>query len=260
MVGTWSGGSLTRGEVEREGHKLPPLMRPGFDSPMGRKDLAWSLIDKKLLAQEAKKRGYEQNDEIKRQVAELQERLSIQAMMADEERTSAPLTEQDERAWYDAHKAELAEPERAHLGRILCRFPAGATSKQRAEAKARAEKAAKAIRQVGLAKAAPLGDGPEKDRGGDLGWLLRGELHDPAEETAGFALEPGGSSAPIEGRDGFAVLTLLEKRAARIPSFEEARATVQAKIEPLRKRRTFDQLREKLRRDSQVKLEEAALK
>ncbi len=259
IVATWSTGQLTRAEVEREGARLPPLLRHQFESRAGRKELAISLVDKRLLADEALRRKLQDDPEIQRQVRELQERLAVQALLAAEEKAAPAPGEPEERAFYESHKGDFATPERVHVRRILLAAPAGparGAALVRARAilsKARAGESFEAL--------AAQGDGPEKSKGGDLGVLARGDPADPAIEAAAFALQkPGELSAPIESREGVALLQLVEKLPARLPSFEESRAQIREKMLPLRKRQSFDRLRDRLRKDSGVHIDEGALR
>ncbi len=256
---TFRGGTVTRAEVDREQAKLPPLMRPNFQSAFGRKDLALALVDKRLLALEARKRQLERSPEIERQVNDLQERLISQALLAEEEKNVAPPTEAEERAYYEGHKSEWATPERVHVGRVLIVAKAGSSAVAQ---KARAGKLRQRLVQgEALEKVAADGDGPERGQGGDMGFIARGDLRDAALEKAAFALQkPGDVSAVVEGAAGLSVLVLREHRPAVIASFEQVRGELAQKLEPVRKRRAFDQLLQRLRKEAEVHVEEPALR
>ncbi len=250
---------MTRAEVEREGVRLPPILRRQFESPPGRKELALSLVDKRLLFAEAVRRGLDKDEAVQRQVRELNERLTVQALLQAEEKSSVPATEAEERAWFEAHKAELAIPLRVRVRRFLAR---SASAGEREKARARAKRVlARARAGEPFEALAAAGDGKEKSQGGDLGVQARGDLGDAVLEAAAFALEKPGELSPlVEERDGVAVLQLVEKLPASLPSFADARAAVQQKLQPLRKRRAFDDLRDRLRKESLVKIDEGALR
>ncbi|MFP2932514.1 peptidylprolyl isomerase, partial [Pyxidicoccus sp. 3LG] len=110
-----------------------------------------------------------------------------------------------------------------------------------------------------LARVQSAGDGPERARGGDLGLYARGELKDARLEEAAFALRtPGQLSPVVETAEGFAVLQLVERRAERIPPFEEVRTEVEGRVAPARQRKVFDALRERLRGAAEVHVEVSA--
>src|SRR5207237_2645108 len=128
----------------------------------------------------------------------------------------------DERRWYDAHKAELAEPERVRIARVFV----ATTGTDRAKAQRRAEKLASRWRAGEPAeKVGSEGDGPERARGGELGLFARGELKEKKTEEAAFALgKPGAVSPTYACEGGFCAVRLIERRQARVPSLEESRA------------------------------------
>ena len=56
----------------------------------------------------------------------------------------------------------------------------------------------------------------------DLGWVLPGDL-DPALELAIADLEPGEVTEPIDGRGGFHIVQLVDRRAAKLRPFSEVK-------------------------------------
>lgn len=254
-VAEFSGGSVTAAELTREANRLSPALRKQFETPSGRRDLVGAMIDKRLLAAEARRQDLHQDPEVRRQVLELEERLEIQALIVAEERRVGPPTEAEQRAWFQEHRAELAQPEQARVIRVLAAVPAGGAERERAAARQRAQRFAERLRRgEAAAKVAVDGDGPERFRGGDHGFVARGRSGDPALEEASFALaRPGDVSAPFACKDGVAVVSLVERRPAREPRFEEVRAEVENRMTPQHKRKIFDELIERLRRGADVK-------
>jgi peptidyl-prolyl cis-trans isomerase C len=258
VVGRFDGGVVTEAELNAESARLPSPLREQFESPAGQREFVRSMIDKRLLAQEARRRGFTDAPDIQKQVRELEERLSIQALLAEEERKAAPPSEAEQRDWYEGHRQDLAQPERVRVGRVLAAVPAGATAAQRTQARQRAERFAQQLKAgQSLAKVSAEGDGPEKARGGELGLMARGDWRgDAAGEQALFALTRVGEVSPVVVEaGGFSVFQLLERREARVPSFEEVRAEVEARMLPQRKRKAFEQLLSGLRREGGVVVE-----
>jgi peptidyl-prolyl cis-trans isomerase C len=181
VVGGFAGGAITQGELAREAERLPPELRERFASDVGKRELVRSMIDKRLLAQEARRRGIVEDPQILRQVVELEERLVIQALLAGEERAAGAVGEAELRAYFEAHKEELAQPERVRVA-LVASAASDAAAKR---ALARAQGFAVRLRKgEPIAKVAAEGDGPERTRGGDLGLLERSQLKDPAVAAA----------------------------------------------------------------------------
>ncbi|ATB38883.1 hypothetical protein CYFUS_004320 [Cystobacter fuscus] len=250
VVGTYEGGVITEAELMAEVARLPPRLREQFETPAGRGEFIRSMIDKRLLAQEARRRGLHERPDIQRQVRELEERLSIQALMAEEEKAAPPVSEEALRAYYDMHQTELTEPERVRVVRVFAAVPAGASAAQRTSARQKAEQFAQRLRKgEPAAKVAAEGDGPERLRGGDVGLFALGDRGEPAMEQAAFALKkPGEVSAVVEESGGYSVLQFVERRAARVPPFEEVRASIQGRLQPQMKRKVFEDVLSRLRK------------
>lgn len=254
-VAEFSGGAVTAAELTREANRLAPALRKQFETAAGRRDLVGAIVDKRLLFAEGRRRKLDRDPELHRQVLELEERLTIQALIAAEERQAGAPGEAEQRAWFQEHRGELAQPEQARVLRVLAGVPAGAGEHERASARQRALRFAERLRRgEDAAKVAAEGDGPERLRGGDFGFVARGRGAEPALEQASFALTRSGEvSAPFSCKEGVAVVALVERRAAHEPTFEEVRAEVENRMLPQRRRQIFDALIERLRRDADVK-------
>ncbi|HYH99619.1 peptidylprolyl isomerase [Hyalangium sp.] len=260
VVGRFAGGEvLTAEEVSREAAKLPPALREQFETPAGRREFARSIIDKRLLVLEARRRKLTEDPELRRQVRELEERLAVQALLAQEEAAAGSPSEQELRAWFNAHREELTRPEQVRVGRVLVSVGSKASEAERSRARKKAEAlAARLKRGEALAQVAREGDGAERMQGGELGLVARGGGLEPALEQAAFALErPGAVSPVVAVREGFAVLQLLERKPPRVPAFEEVRAEVEGRMAPARKRQVFDAILARLRQEAAVELVEA---
>jgi peptidyl-prolyl cis-trans isomerase C len=234
---------------------MAPALRQQFETPAGRRDLVGAMVDKRLLAAEARRREIDADPEIRRQVEELQERLTIQALLAAEERRVGPPAEADQRAWFSEHRAEFAQAERVRVVRILAAVPAGAGERERTAARQRAQRFADRLRGgEDVARVAGEGDGPERFRGGDHGFVARGR-GDRGLEDASFALAKPGELSPVFAcSDGYAVVRMVERQPAREARFEEVRAEVENRMMPQHKRKIFDELIGRLRQAADVKL------
>ena len=257
VVARFEGGVLTNEEVLRESQRLPPNLREKFERGVGRQELIRSLVDKRLLVQEGARRGLANDPDIRRQVRELEERLIVQAVLAEEERKAVAPTEAEARAFHAAHAERFAEPERLRMARVLVAVPAGSPRAAWEQARQKAEALRRRlVAGEPVAKVAEAGDGPERARGGELGLLARGEFGGAALEKAALALSRPGEVTPVlDDAGGAAVLVLLERKPARVPPFEEVRTTVLAQLKPGAQRKVFEQVLARLRSAAAVKLE-----
>jgi len=249
VAARYSGGAISRADVEREARKLPPGLKEQFLSPAGQSELARSMVDKRLLVEEARRRGIANRPELKAQVRDLEERLAVQELLAEEQRRAPPPNDTELRAWYEAHRSDFTDGARARVGRVMIR---AATLQQRAAARARAEKIAGRLRAgTALAAIAGEGDGPERVKAGELGWMKDG---DSTEARAALRLQKPGDVVVVESPEGVAAVVLLERQEPRTPPFEEVKAAVAAKMEPSRQRQQFEALLARLRAGAGVEV------
>ncbi len=130
----------------------------------------------------------------------------------------AKIPESALQAYFDEHKTEYAEPERAQVRQIVI--------EDRAKAEAVQAQAVAGADFAELARANSIA--PEAPDGGELPPFARGEL--PEAFDRAFELEPGGVSAVIESPYGFHVFLLESVIPAREPSFDEMRARIEAEL------------------------------
>lgn len=120
-------------------------------------------------------------------------------------------TEARIRQEYDQNRERYRRPEEAQVARIFTRKPQEAgKARQRVED---GEEFGAVARQVSGA--------PDAARGGEMGWVARGDLPS-AFEQAIFALKPGQTTPVLEAEDGFVFFKLERVDPPRTLTFEEA--------------------------------------
>jgi parvulin-like peptidyl-prolyl isomerase len=158
------------------------------------------------------------------------------------------------RSEYERVKAaRYATPERAHVFEILVRFdPRDAPSKEAARTKIDEAlvriKGGAAFRDV----ASSVTEGPARDRGGDLGVVSRGDLT-PALDQAIF----GGTealTAPVELKDGWAVLSVADRQKASFRSFDDVKEDLRKRMSEEIYDKKFGEYLVDLRKASFVKI------
>jgi peptidyl-prolyl cis-trans isomerase D len=125
---------------------------------------------------------------------------------------------------YETNKDQYRVPERAHVRHILLKT----TDKPKEELpkiQARAEDLLKQVK--GGADFAELAKKQSDDpgsaaKGGDLGWIARGQTVAAFENTA-FSLKPKDISGVIKTEYGFHIIQVLEREEARVKPFEEVK-------------------------------------
>jgi parvulin-like peptidyl-prolyl isomerase len=251
VAASWDGGLITTADVRLAVHQLGPTLREQFDTPAGRTQFIDALVAKKLLASEARRRGLDHEVELTRQVADLEERLLIQAVLAEDAKTTPAPSEPQLRTWYAEHEDAFRQKAAVHIAR-------GLMLKASPKARERLEK----LRQR-LLKGEPRervladGEGAERKLGGDVGWVE--EPITPLADAALALKKPGEVSPLVELPDAFAIAVLVERREARLPPFEEVKEAVASHYAPVAQRQAFDRLVKRLMESSSVKVNAAAL-
>lgn len=234
------------------GQQTPPL-DAGFY-----KQILDGLVAQTLLLQDARKQGVTvtdqdikpQLDAIRKQfpdAATFQKALAGQGMtekaLEDNLRQEAliqkyittkvfstvTVTDQEARAFYEQNKAQMQRPERVHLRHILVGVQPNASADDKQKAKAKAEdilKRAQGGEDFAKLAAESSDDPGSKTQGGDLSWVVRGQMVPPFEQ-AGFALtKPNELSPVVETQFGYHVIQLLERQPASAVPFEEAKGRI----------------------------------
>ncbi len=221
--------------------KLPAPLRERFDSPAGQRELGRALQDKALLVAEARRRGYGDRVDVKDAVQQLEERLMVQALVRDEQRTLAATPAEIE-AYYAEHLADFRQPERVAVKRLFV-----ADRGDRTAALDRAKALINRIRAgATLETLVKESDGPERIRGGDYGAVAIDDK-DAALAKAAFSLTPGTHSDVVATAGGFSIVWATERFPPRVRPLDEVRGEVANRLQPMLERRAFENTVKRLR-------------
>ncbi len=174
--------------------------------------------------------------------ARLGETLLVRALLSTVP-PPKPISEHDVRAHYQEHRADYARPEQ-----FRARIPTVAT---RAEAEAIRAQLAAGGDFAALAREKSIS--PEKEAGGDLGFVPRGQLP-PEFDEALARLKPGELSPVVESPYGFHIFRLEERRAARQATLEEVRDEIRETLSRDRAERAHEEWLADLRAKAKVEI------
>lgn len=164
--------------------------------------------------------------------AELRERvrfeLTVRRLL---DRMQVPaVTDQEARAYFDAHREAFDEPERVRVRHILLRTEAEA---RLALARLRAgepfDKLARELSQ----------DPATRDRGGDVGWVVPGQTVPEFEQVA-FRLKPGEVSEPVRTSFGYHLVQVTQRLPAKKATWAAARQQVRELLRESKRREAFE--------------------
>jgi parvulin-like peptidyl-prolyl isomerase len=213
-----------------------------------REEALEQMILDRLLAQEALRRGVEGDEaaaaariaELKARYGEsdswpeMKERLpAVRQKLLEDSRTErlseeirhvADPDEASLRSFYEADPALFTEPKQTRVAVILRGVEPSASSEDWAAAEERAEALHEELRAGAdfgeLAQANSTHESATK--GGELGFLHDGQLSAAAQQAMD-ATQPGQFTGPVKVLEGYVLLKVLERRAARLGEFEVVR-------------------------------------
>ncbi|MBI2819615.1 MAG: peptidyl-prolyl cis-trans isomerase, partial [Acidobacteria bacterium] len=188
-----------------------------------------SAYEKQVTATDAALQEYYQNNSARYQLPE-QRRARILLFDKEKVRESVSVTDAEKQKYYQDHLDNYRVTERVSVKHILLRAREQEPEKleeARKEAADLLKKLKAGANFEELAKA-NSDDTASAVKGGDLGWIVRGQTVLNFEKAA-FSLEPGTLSEPIQTEYGIHILKVSEHEQARVKPLEE----VQTEIENL---------------------------
>jgi peptidyl-prolyl cis-trans isomerase C len=219
------------------------------DCPDPRDAAATMLILRRLIVDRARSRGLLARDEREPSDADLDDALD--ALLALEAQVPEPTEDELER--FHARNPQLFRVgERVHAAHILFEV----RTVELAEAlRERAERVLEVCRRQPehFAEAArTLSNCPSGARGGDLGWLARGESVPEFERVIFAKTPPGLWPRPVPTRFGWHLIRVLERDDGRALPFAAAREGVAAHVRARSRRKAGVQYLERLAAEARI--------
>jgi peptidyl-prolyl cis-trans isomerase D len=168
------------------------------------------------------------------------ETRDVQLIVADQAQIgqSIQISDAQVESFYNSHKDQYRTPERVQARHILIKTT-GKTQAEVPQLKAKAEDLLKQIK--GGADFAKLAEKNSEDpgsaaKGGDLGWIVRGQMVKNFEDSV-FSLKPKEISDVITTEYGFHIIQVMAKEPARLRTLDEVKPEI---IGNLRNQQVFD--------------------
>lgn len=190
------------------------------------------LIDRRIVAQEAKAKKMQDDPMVKRREAYYDEKALRDVYWVQLMRDK--VGEKAVKAYYDEHIAK-AEPEtEAHAAHILV------ASKADAQKVIAEIKGGKSFEDV--AKSASKDSSSQE--GGDLGWFKKADMV-PEFADVVFKMKAGQISDPVQTKFGWHVIKLIEMRKSKKPTLDEAHDDIMRTLAREQGTKTMEALRKK---------------
>jgi len=236
---------ITLGEFNQLWEEVPEEYKLQLDKSM----VLDQMISEKLLIQEAKDMGLEEDKDILEQIKKMTEQILVQALIEKEILNKVDANEEEVLNYYEQNKDSFTEKEQVHLYNILLE------TEEEAQNVLEQLKAGADFSEIAIEKST----GPSAAQGGDLGYVSAGTIIPEIGEVV-FALEVEELSGVVKSDFGFHILKITDKKPETVKAFEEVKEDIIQTLLPTKQKEAFDNLLEELKGKVEIEIDEEALR
>lgn len=236
--------TITLGEFNQIWEEVPEDYKLQLDKSL----VLDQMISEKLLIQEAKYMGLEEDNDVLEQIKKITEQILVQVLIEREILDKIKVNDEEVLEYYEQNKDSFTEKEQVHLYNILLETEEGAQDVLEQL------KAGGDFSEIAIEKSA----GPSATQGGDLEYLTRGTIIPEIEEVV-FALELEELSEVIKTDFGFHILKITEKKPETVKALEEVKEDIIQTLLPDKQKEAFENFLEELKSKSEIEINEKLL-
>ena len=236
--------TITLGEFNQLWEEVPEEYKLQLDKNM----ILDQVISEKLLIQEAKNMGLEEDNDVLEQIQKMTEQILVQVLIEREILDKTKVNDEEVLEYYEQNKDSFTEKEQVYLYNILLE------TEEEAQDILEQLKAGGDFSEIAQERST----GPSAAQGGDLGYLPKGTIIPEIEEVV-FALELEELSEVIKTDFGFHILKITEKKPETVKTLEEVKEDIIQTLLPDKQKEAFENLLEELKSKSEIEINEEAL-
>ncbi|MFQ6039847.1 MAG: peptidylprolyl isomerase [Candidatus Poribacteria bacterium] len=245
-----NGEKITMNDYNNKLKQLSAFEKARYRGESGHKEFLKALVRQKMMVQEAKKIGLDEDEEVRRKIElltrEVTEKVLVETLIQREVMDKTVVTDKEAKAYYDQHKDEFSEKEKAKARHILV-----ATEEEAQKIRKELESGADFAK---LAESKSI-DRHTAKRGGDLGYFERGKMV-PEFEKACFDLKVGEISDIVKTKFGYHIIKLEEKKPASVKEFYEANDEIKKKLLSDKQQKEYQKWLNQLEKKAKIKIDE----
>ena len=245
--------AITKAEFERM------LKRRGGEPPLDKKmevNLLNNLVQTIALGDAARKKGLDKRKDVQEMIELTIDNLLANALIKEEVVNKLTVNEADAKKYYKDHLAQYKIPAKAKIRHILIKAEKAASNDVKKKARLRAEEVLikiKAGEDFGTLAVEYSDDPMSKAKGGDLGYIVKGQMFKVFDEAA-FKLNPGDVGDIVESAYGYHIIKMEEKTDEAIQSFESIKDKITAKVRDEIKAEKIKEFLTQVMKDMDVKI------
>jgi len=244
ILASFGGQTITLGEFDQLWEQVPEDYKLQLDKSI----VLDQMISEKLLIQETKNIGLEEDKDVLEQIKKMTEQILVQALIEKEILNKVKVKDEEVLEYYEQNKDSFTEKEQVHLYNILLE------TEEEAQNILEQLKAGEDFSEIAIEKST----GPSAVQGGDLGYLTKGTIIPEIEEVV-FALEVEELSEVIKTDFGFHILKITEKKPETVKTFEEVKEDIIQTLLPIKQKEAFENFLEELKGKTEIEINEEAL-
>jgi len=186
--------------------------------------------------------------------SDLKKSLAIDKLMDEQIKEVPAATEEEAKAFYDAHPDDFKKPETVTVSHILIKVDPDASEEVKAEKKTQIEQIRSDILAGKISfedAATKYSDCPSKAQGGSLGTIPKGKMV-PEFELAAFTQETNEIGDVIETQYGYHVIKVSAHEDASVVSFEETKERIVEYLTDTKKREVASNYVKGLREEAKI--------
>jgi peptidyl-prolyl cis-trans isomerase C len=212
--------NITEADVKAYADTLPAQYAQFYATAEGRREILDRLIENKLLAVEAKSRGYEKNPEVLRTLENIKEDVMTNQYVRDSV-ADISVNDADVSKYYNDNKTKFVQPEAVRASHILV--------DTEDEVKAALAALNKGRNFSDVAKEFSTDPG-SAGQGGDLGFFTKGQMVEPFERAA-FALKKDETTkSAVKTQFGWHLIKVTDRRAEAQRPLDEIKQDIRAAL------------------------------
>ncbi|MCK4308791.1 MAG: peptidylprolyl isomerase, partial [Candidatus Atribacteria bacterium] len=162
ILASFDGQTITLGEFNQLWEQVPEDYKLQLDKSM----VLDQMISEKLLIQEAKNMGLEEDEKVIEQIRKITEQILVQVLIEREILDKVKVNDEEVLEYYEQNKDSFTEKEQVHLYNILLE------TEEEAQNVLEQLKAGEDFSEIAIEKST----GPSAAQGGDLGYLTKGTI------------------------------------------------------------------------------------
>ena len=253
VLAQFDGRVLTLHEFDERLASQPPNIRAQYTATEARERLLEEMVRLELLLDEAKRRGFDQSPRVKVRVSELIVEEMMNTLFGSEGAEASKITDEDVRAYYDAHSAEFRAPEERRASDIVLADRTKAEAILRQLAARPGDEAF--FRQLARVESE---DPRARASGGDQGFFSEASSIVPAApiREAVFRIPRVGEigAKVVESEGHFHVLMLTGVRPALVRNLDDVRTLIRARLAQEKRRDAIARFTDDLRTRARTRI------